>query len=198
MNPSENRKYITVYCGSSEGGDSSYMSQSHAMGKAMAVRGYGLVYGGAHVGLMGAVANGALEGGAKVIGVIPDFLRKKELAHPCLTEIQVVETMHERKLKMFETGHAVIALPGGFGTMEELFEVLTWAQLNLHKKPIGLLNIKGYYDALITFIDKMVEDKFLGQEYKEMIQVDSDVEKLLDKIENYVPVANDKWFVTPQ
>ncbi|WP_255489717.1 TIGR00730 family Rossman fold protein [Dysgonomonas sp. 25] len=196
MNPATHMKYITVFCGSSEGGINSYMQQAYATGKAIAARGYGLVYGGAHVGLMGAVADGALDGGTEAIGIIPTFLNKKELAHPRLTETHVVSTMHERKTMMFERCDAIIALPGGFGTMEELFEVLTWAQLNLHQKPIGLLNINGYYDALITFIDQMAENKFLKPEYKHMLLVDSDIEKLLGKMEHYVPQVNDKWFET--
>lgn len=196
MNQPENMKYITVFCGSSEGSDSSYMQQAYAVGKALAGRGFGLVYGGAHVGLMGAVADGALDGGTKAIGIIPAFLNKKELAHTRLTETCVVQTMHERKTMMFDRSHGVIALPGGFGTMEELFEVLTWAQLNLHAKPVGLLNINGYYDALITFIDKMVDSKFLKPEYKQMLLIDNDIQKLLDKMAYYVPVNNEKWFET--
>lgn len=189
-------KYITVFCGSSEGSGKLYMEQAYAVGKEIALRRYGLVYGGAHVGLMGAVADGVLDAKGEVIGVIPSFLDRKELTHDALTKTYVVDTMHERKAKMFELSHAVIALPGGFGTIEELFEVLTWGQLNLHKKPVGLLNVQGYYDSLIAFIDKMVENRFLKPEYRKMLITDSEINGLIGKMEHYVPIDNEKWFVT--
>ena len=187
-------KYISVFCGSAEGKEKIYVEQAFGLGKAIAERNYGLIYGGAHVGLMGAVADGALDNGGEVIGVLPKFLAEKELAHPQLKKNYIVETMHERKAKMNELSDAVIALPGGFGTLEELFEMLTWGQLSLHKKPIGLLNTLGYYDLLVTFIDKMVDSYFLKEEYRKMLLVDNDILGLLNKMEYYVPPKNDKWF----
>lgn len=191
-------KYISVFCGSAEGKEKIYAEQAFQLGKAIAERNYGVIYGGAHVGLMGAVANGALDSGGEVIGVLPQFLAQKELAHPRLERNYIVDTMHERKAKMNELSDAVIALPGGFGTMEELFEMLTWGQLALHKKPIGLLNTLGYYDHLVTFIDKMIDDHFLKEEYREMLLVDDNITGLLDKMASYVPPKNDKWFETKQ
>lgn len=189
-------KYISVFCGSSSGNDSVFFGQASLLGQTIARRGYGIVYGGAHVGLMGAVAGGALQEGGEVIGVIPQFLKKKELEHKELTKIHVVETMHERKALMNEISDAVIALPGGYGTMEELFEMLTWSQLALHKKPIGLLNVDGFYDALVALSKTMIEKGFLKDDYKDLLLVDDDIERLIDKMEAYIPPSNDKWFVT--
>lgn len=189
-------KYISVFCGSSKGSSDIFMAQSYETGKVIAQRGYGVVYGGAHVGLMGAVADGALDNGSEAIGVIPRFLEKKELAHTRLTENYVVNTMHERKAKMHELSDAVIVLPGGFGTLEEMFEILTWGQLNLHKKPIGILNIDGYYDTLIKFMDEMIEHEFLKPIYKNLLAIENDINKLIDKMEVYVAPENDKWFLT--
>lgn len=189
-------KYISVFCGSAEGKEKIYAEQAFQLGKAIVERNYGVIYGGAHVGLMGAVANGALDSGGEVIGVLPQFLAQKELAHPRLERNYIVDTMHERKAKMNELSDAVIALPGGFGTMEELFEMLTWGQLALHKKPIGLLNTLGYYDHLVTFIDKMIDAHFLKEEYRKMLLIDDNITGLLDKIATYVPLQNDKWFET--
>lgn len=189
-------KYIAVFCGSSNGSEAIFSEKASLLGQTIANRGYGVVYGGAHVGLMGAVAEGALTQGGNVIGVIPQFLQKKELAHKGLTENYIVETMHERKAKMNDLSDAVIALPGGFGTMEELFEMLTWGQLSLHKKPIGLLNVDGFYDALVEMTEKMIEKQFLKPEYRDMLIIDSDIDLLLNKMEAYVAPVNDKWFIT--
>lgn len=189
-------KYISVFCGSSSGAEEIFTEKATILGKAIARKGYGVVYGGAHVGLMGAVANGALSEKGEVIGVLPKFLQKKELEHKSLSQIYIVNTMHERKAMMNELCDAIIALPGGYGTMEELFEMLTWGQLALHKKPIGLLNVEGFYDPLIALSEKMIEKGFLKEEYRNMLIVDDDVEKLLLKMENYVPPKNDKWFET--
>jgi uncharacterized protein (TIGR00730 family) len=142
-------KRITVFCGSSSGTEEIYTTQATLLGETLAIRNIELVYGGAKVGLMGAVADGVLNQGGKVIGVLPNFLGAKEIAHPKLTELILVATMHERKTKMNDLCDGVIVLPGGFGTLDELFEMLTWAQLGLHKKPIAILNVDGYYDALI-------------------------------------------------
>lgn len=187
-------KYISVFCGSSSGNEEIFIEQATLLGRTIAHRGYGIVYGGAHVGLMGAVANGALEVGGEVIGVIPEFLKKKELQHQKLSQIHVVETMHERKALMNKLCDGVIALPGGYGTLEELFEMLTWAQLAIHKKPVGLLNVDGYYDPLIAMSQMMIEKGFLKDEYRNLLLVDSDAEGLLDKMEVFVPLLNDKWF----
>jgi uncharacterized protein (TIGR00730 family) len=151
------------------------------------------VYGGAKIGLMGAVADGALSEGGKVIGVLPNFLRSKEIAHEGLTELILVESMHERKLEMHELSDGVIALPGGFGTLEELFEMLTWAQLGLHKKPIGILNIDGFYDSLNIMIQTMVDKGFLKVMNQQMLLVSDNIDDLLDKMNNYVAPIVGKW-----
>ncbi len=189
-------KNISIFCGSSSGNEGVFVDQATQLGHEIAERGYGLVYGGARVGLMGAVAGGALSNGGKVIGVIPDFLKKKELELKDVSEMHVVDTMHERKALMNELSDGVIALPGGYGTLEELFEMLTWAQLALHKKPVGLLNVEGYYDALIEMSSKMIDKGFLKEEYRELLIVDDDIDLLLNKMEDYIPPANDKWFET--
>lgn len=188
--------YISVFCGSSLGNEDIFREQAISLGQAIARRGYGIIYGGAHVGLMGAVADGALSEGGEVIGVIPEFLKRKELEHKKLTRIHIVETMHERKAMMNELCDAVIALPGGYGTMEELFEMLTWAQLSLHKKPVGLLNVDGYYDPLVAMSQKMIDKGFLKSEYQSLLIVDDNIESLLDKMKAFVPLLNDKWFET--
>lgn len=189
-------KYISVFCGSSSGAEEIFTEKATVLGKAIARKGYGVVYGGAHVGLMGAVANGALSEKGEVIGVLPRFLQKKELEHKSLSKMYIVDTMHERKAMMNELCDAVIALPGGYGTMEELFEMLTWGQLALHKKPIALLNVEGFYDPLVALSEKMIEKGFLKEEYRDLLIVDEDIEKLLLKMENYVPPKNEKWFET--
>ncbi|MDR6845156.1 TIGR00730 family Rossman fold protein [Flavobacterium granuli] len=186
-------KRITVFCGSSSGTEEIYTSQATLLGKTLAKRNIELVYGGANVGLMGAVADGVLNNGGKAIGVLPNFLRSKEIAHKQLTELILVDTMHERKTKMNDLCDGVIALPGGFGTLDELFEMLTWAQLGLHKKPIAILNVGGYFDALIVFIQNMADKGLLKEVNREMLLVSDSVEDLLDKMENYVPPTVGKW-----
>lgn len=187
-------KYISIFCGSTSGSDKIFAEQATLLGKTIAQKGYGVVYGGAHVGLMGYVANGALSEGGEVIGVIPEFLKSKELEHTNLTEIHIVETMHQRKALMNEISDGVIALPGGYGTLDELFEMLTWAQLALHKKPIAVLNTNGYYDPLITMSRTMIKNGFLKNEYLDLLLVDGNIGSLLKKMEDYTPPANDKWF----
>lgn len=189
-------KRIAVYCGSSSGSDEVFKAKALTLGKALAKNNIELVYGGAKVGLMGAVADGTLNNEGQVIGVLPHFLAEKELEHKSLTEIYLVDTMHERKSKMAELADGFIALPGGFGTMEELFEVLTWAQLSLHKKPVALLNVNGYYDALLQFIKVMNRDGFLKEEYLDLLIVSSDIDDLLMQMKSYVPLKNEKWFVS--
>lgn len=186
-------KRITVFCGSSFGTDSIYQEQAMALGNALAKRNIELVYGGANVGLMGAVADGVLNEGGKVIGILPHFLKSKEIAHAGLTELILVETMHERKTKMNELCDGVIALPGGFGTMEEFFEMLTWAQLGLHKKPIAILNIDGFYDSLKVLIQVMVDKGFLKPVNQEMLLVSDTVEELLTKMSEYTAPEVGKW-----
>lgn len=186
-------KRITVFCGSSFGTDSIYKDQAIALGNALAKNGIELVYGGANVGLMGAVADGVLSEGGKVIGVLPHFLQSKEIAHVGLTELILVETMHERKTKMNELCDGVIALPGGFGTLEEFFEMLTWAQLGLHKKPIAILNIDGFYDSLKVLIQVMVDKGFLKPVNQEMLLVSDNIEELLTKMSAYVAPEVGKW-----
>jgi hypothetical protein len=186
-------KSITVFCASSPGKDPKYMHQASLMGKTLAERNITLVYGGAKVGLMGAVADGALGANGKAIGVLPYFLQTKEVSHEHLTELILVDTMHERKTKMNDLSDGVIALPGGFGTFEELFEMLTWAQLGLHKKPIGILNFAGFYDDLISMIESMVEKGFLKKVNQEMLLVSDTIEGLLKKMDNYTAPEVAKW-----
>lgn len=172
------------------------MEQAFQLGAALAQRNIGLVYGGAKVGLMGAVADGALQAGGKVTGVLPHFLQQKELAHNGLTDLILVDTMHERKTKMNELADGVIALPGGFGTMEELFEMLTWGQLGLHQKPIGLLNVNGFYDALHQLSQTMTDKGFLSAANRDMLLYSDRIDDLLVKMEQYQPVDKPKW-ITP-
>lgn len=186
-------KRITVFCGSSSGTEEIYTLQATLLGQTLAKRNIELVYGGANVGLMGAVADGVLNQGGKAIGVLPNFLRSKEIAHKQLTELILVDTMHERKTKMNDLCDGVIALPGGFGTLDELFEMLTWAQLGLHKKPIALLNVDGYFDALIVFTQTMVDKGLLKDSNQQMLLVSDSIDELLDKMENYVPLTVGKW-----
>ena len=186
-------KRVTVFCGSSFGTDEIYKTQAILLGNKLAEENIGLVYGGANVGLMGAVADGVLEKGGEVFGVLPNFLRSKEIAHDQLTELFLVETMHERKTKMNDLCDGVIALPGGFGTLEEFFEMLTWAQLGLHKKPIAILNTDGFYDSLITFIQTMVDKRFLKEINRDMVLVSSDIDELIDLMKNYVAPDVAKW-----
>ena len=152
---------VAVYCGSADGNDPAYLAEARALGSAIAAAGLGLVYGGASVGLMGAVADAALAGGAEVIGVLPDVLAGKEIAHAGLTRLELVSTMHERKARMAELADAFLILPGGYGTLEELLEVVTWAQLRLHAKPCVLINTVGYWDGLLAFLDGAVKAGFL-------------------------------------
>jgi len=186
-------KRITVFCASSFGTEKIYEEQAIALGITLAEQNIELVYGGANVGLMGAVADGALHAGGKVIGVLPNFLRSKEIAHLGLTELILVESMHERKTKMNDLCDGVIALPGGFGTLEELFEMLTWAQLGLHKKPIAILNVNGFYDSLIALLQTMTEKGLLKEVNREMLLVSDNIDDLLDKMKNYVAPTVGKW-----
>lgn len=186
-------KAVAVFCGSSSGASSTFAQEACRLGQQLAQRGITLVYGGAKVGLMGAVADGALDEGGKVIGVLPHFLQAKELAHPGLTELLLVDSMHERKQLMNEHCEGVIALPGGFGTLEELFEMLTWGQLGLHQKPIGILNTEGYYDALIRLLDHMVQQGLLRVSNRQMLLVSDTIDDLLQQMLDYKPALVGKW-----
>ena len=178
-------KRICVYCGSNPGRIPDYVEAAGVLGAELAARGIGLVYGGASVGVMGAVANAVLENGGSAIGVIPHSLATKEIAHPALDELFVVESMHERKAKMAELSSGFIALPGGWGTFEELFEMLTWAQLGFHEKPVGLLNIASYYDHLNAFLDHAIAEQFVKEQYRPMIMMRDSAAALLDDFEVY-------------
>lgn len=186
-------KRITVFCASSPGLDPRYREGAYELGQVLASRDIGLVYGGAKIGLMGAVADGALSKGGEVIGVLPTFLRSKEIAHNGLTELILVESMHERKSIMNDLCDGVIALPGGFGTMEELFEILTWAQLGLHQKPIALLNLHGFYDPLIELIRTMVDKALLKEINQKMLLISPHIEPLLDLMKDYKAPIVGKW-----
>jgi uncharacterized protein (TIGR00730 family) len=186
-------KSITVFCGSSSGTEPIYMEQAWLLGKELAHRNIRLVYGGAKVGLMGAVAEGALREGGEVIGVLPHFLRSKEIAHEDLTQLILVDSMHERKTKMHELSDGVIALPGGFGTMEELFEMLTWAQLGLHKKPIGLLDTNSFYKNLTALLKTMVSAGLLKEINYNMLLVNENINQLLHQMDHYVAPIVGKW-----
>ncbi|MDF2832500.1 MAG: family protein YvdD [Chryseobacterium indoltheticum] len=186
-------KSITVFCGSSFGSDEIYKEQAIFLGQTLAKQNIQLIYGGANVGLMGAVADGVLLEGGKAIGVLPHFLQSKEIAHQDLTELILVETMHERKTKMNDLCDGVIVLPGGYGTLEEFFEMITWAQLGLHKKPIAILNINGFYDDLIKLVQNMVDKGFLKQINQEMLLVSDSIDELLEKMKNYRAPSVGKW-----
>ncbi len=188
-------KHVSVFCGSSSGTNPEYESQAYRLGQVLAGRKIGLVYGGTRVGLMKAVADGALEGGGVVIGVIPSFINEKGIAHNNLTKLIVVETMHERKMVMHELSDGIIALPGGFGTLEEFFEALTWGQLGLHKKPAAILNTGGFYDPLNALLHKMVAEGFLKEANRKMLLVSSNIDDLIDQMENYHSPGIDKWII---
>jgi uncharacterized protein (TIGR00730 family) len=184
---------ICVFAGSSAGVRPEYVQAAAALGTAKAARGLDLVYGGAHVGLMGAVADAVLAGGREVTGVIPEALVARELAHSGLTDLRIVQTMHERKAIMAELGDAFVALPGGWGTLEEFFEALTWAQLRIHQKPCGLLNVAGYYDPLLTFLGHTVEEGFVREYQGRMVLAADRPGRLLDELARYAPPAGEKW-----
>lgn len=180
---------ICVYCGSRAGERAAYAEAARRLGGAIAAHGGRLVYGGGNVGLMGIVADAVLANGAPVCGVIPRSLMEREVGHRGLTELHVVETMHQRKQMMAERADAFVALPGGIGTFEELFEVWTWRQLGYHDQPIGLLNVEGYYDGLLAFLDRSVAEGFLGASVRELLVTDDDSERLVDRLARLVPRA---------
>lgn len=186
-------KSICVFCGSNAGVLPAYKEQALELATLLVKHQITLVYGGGNVGIMGLIADAVLEQKGKVVGVIPQFLMQKEVGHKELTELIIVQTMHERKQTMAQLADAFIALPGGIGTLEELFEVYTWAQLGLHTKPIAILNSAGYYNQLLAFLDHAVEQKFLSLANRQMILTDANVQTLFTKIDNYNPPDTEKW-----
>lgn len=186
-------KRICVYCGSNPGFRKEYADAAVAVGEALAKRGLGLVYGGGAVGLMGIVADAALARGAQVIGVIPEKLMLKEIAHMGVTEMCVTKTMHERKALMTDLADGFIALPGGIGTFDELFETWTWGQLGYHRKPFGLLNVADYYTPLVTFLDHVTDQGFMRAEHRAALMVETYVETLLDRFATFTPPELPKW-----
>lgn len=185
-------KRICVNCGSSLGANNNYSKAACQLGKYLAKNKIDLVYGGADVGLMGDVANATLQAGGKVIGVITESLAQI-VKHDKLTEIIIVDNMHARKMKMFELSDAFIALPGGIGTLEELFELLTWAQLGIHTKPVGLLNIEKYFDKLLDFLNYAVDQRFIKREHRDILLVHQDAKTLLNEFNKYMAQKIDKW-----
>ena len=186
-------KRICVYCGSSPGRVPAYREAARGLAAELVSRGIDLVYGGASVGTMGVIADAVLEAGGQVFGVIPQALVDKEVAHHGLSELHVVQSMHERKAKMAELSDGFVALPGGWGTIEEIFEMLTWAQLGFHQKPCGLLNISGYYDHLYTFLKHAFDQHFVREEFRPMIMMEQTAAALLDRYQQYQAPSVKKW-----
>jgi uncharacterized protein (TIGR00730 family) len=186
-------KCVCVFAGSSAGNRPEYLAAAEDLGRVLAARGIGLVYGGARVGLMGAVADAVLADGGQVIGVIPQALVEKEVAHDGLTDLRVVTTMHERKALMAELADGFVALPGGWGTLDELFEILTWAQLGIHRKPCGLLNVLGYFDSLLAFLDHAMQHGFVRREYGALLATSDAPMALVDAMELHRPPTLEKW-----
>jgi hypothetical protein len=191
-------KGVVVFCGSSEGNEREFLKDAYVLGKTLAEQKIDLIYGGAKIGIMGKVAEGALEHGGKVIGIIPEFLKLKEVFHQGLSELIVTPNMHERKLLMHEKSDGILMLPGGFGTLEEFFEMLTWSQLGLHPYPIAILNTNGFYNELLTMLQKMVDKGFVRKENYHAIIVDQQIDRLLEKMKNYVPLPVPKWMSKEQ
>jgi len=189
---------VCVFCGSHTGNDPAYAEAAKSLGRSLAERGTTLVYGGGHVGLMGVVADATLGAGGEVLGVMPKRLVEREIGHTGLTQLHVVSSMHERKAMLSGLSDGFIALPGGNGTLEEFFEVLTWAQLGEHGKPCGLLNVAGYYDALLAVFDRMVEKDFLKIEHRKLVLVEEDPRALLEWFEVYEPPRRVKWIDLPE
>jgi len=186
-------KRICVFCGSNAGARSEYAEAARALATVLAERKLGIVYGGGNIGLMGVLADAALARGGEVIGVIPQKLVDKEVAHHGVTELRIVETMHERKALMNDLSDAFIALPGGFGTLDEFFEVLTWSQLGFHGKPCALLNVAGYYDGMLAMLDHAVTERFLRPAHRELVIADTDPLRLLQRLSAFVPAPKGKW-----
>lgn len=186
-------KRICVFCGSNTGTRADYRAAAHTLTAALARQGLGLVYGGGNIGLMGEIADSMLRAGGEVIGVIPRALMDKEVGHGGLSALHIVETMHQRKALMNELSDAFIALPGGFGTLDEFFEILTWAQLGLHDKPCGLLNVAGYYDHLLRMLDHAEAERFLRGAHRALVMAQTDVDALLRQLAAFTPLRAGKW-----
>lgn len=184
---------MCVFCGSSGGTRPAYADAARELGELLASRGIGLVYGGGDVGLMGVLADAALAAGGDVIGVIPSALAEREVAHAGLTKLHIVRTMHERKQMMHDLSDAFVALPGGLGTLEEFFEVLTWGQLGMHAKPCGILDVEGFYEPLLALLDRAVADQLLRAENRTILIYDTGAERLLDRMAAYEAPAGAKW-----
>lgn len=187
-------KSICVYCGSNFNGNENVLKTIKHLANTMASQNITLVFGGGSVGVMGVLANEVLQGGGKAIGIIPQFLMDKEVGHTGLTELIITENMHQRKQKMIDLAEGFVILPGGFGTLEELFEVLTWLQLGLHGKPIGVLNIDGFYDPLFAQMDLMVKNNFVKQINRDLVFNETDSEVLVNKMKNFEAKPDDVWF----
>lgn len=186
-------KRLAVFCGSSPGARPEYTQAARAFGRLLSERGIGVVYGGSNVGLMAALANEVLDNHGDIIGVIPRMLVEREVAHRELSDLRIVESMHERKALMAELCDGFVALPGGVGTLEEFFEVWTWAQLGVHDKPCGLLNVENYFDGLLAFIDQAVHERFVRDAHRAMVIVESEPERLLERFASYEPPRVKKW-----
>jgi len=186
-------KRVCVFCGSRNGTRDQYVAAARRTGEALARRGIGLVYGGGGIGLMGVLADAAVSAGGEVIGVIPEALMAREVAHGGLADLRVVASMHERKAVMAELADAFVALPGGFGTLEEFCEALTWAQLGIHRKPCGLLNVEGFFDPLLSLFDHAVRERFVSPDHRSLVVVEEDPERLLDALSRWEPPALERW-----
>ena len=184
---------VCVFCGSSMGARPTYREVAQHLGKLLVERGWPLVYGGGQVGLMGTVANAVLDGGGEVTGVIPHFLNTREVAHDGVTRLELVDTMHQRKARMEELSDAFVALPGGFGTYEELLEILTWAQLGLHRKPIGLLNMQGFYDPLLAQVENGIREGFIRPEFRSLMVSAKSPDALLQALESFEPAEFERF-----
>jgi uncharacterized protein (TIGR00730 family) len=184
---------LAIFCGSNPGARPDYVEAAHAFGRLLAQRGIGIVYGGSNVGLMAALADAMMDEFGEIIGVIPRMLVEREVANTALSDLRIVESMHERKAMMAELADGFVALPGGIGTLEEFFETWTWGQLGMHTKPCGLLNVAGYFDPLLTFLDHAVAEKFVRDVHRAMVVVESDPAALLARFESYDPPRVVKW-----
>ncbi|MGR3811028.1 LOG family protein [Jiulongibacter sp. NS-SX5] len=191
-------KSLLVYCGANPGQNPIYKETAVKLGEEMVKRGMRLIYGGGSLGLMGTIANTVLENGGEVVGIIPSFLDKMEVGHPNLTEIHVVETMHERKALMEKLCDGIVTMPGGYGSMDELFEILSWSQLGLHTKPVGLLNVNGFYDLLIKQLDHMTKEGFLKQANRDILQVSGSINSLFKLMDDFEPQPAFKWLERDQ
>ena len=189
---------VCVFCGSNLGTRPEYRAAAEAMGEHLARTGVRLVFGGGAIGLMGAVAAAAMRAGGEVIGVIPAALDRREIANRAVTELHVVDTMHERKAMMAELSDGFVALPGGLGTFEELFEMLTWAQLGIHAKPVGILNVAGFYDQLLGFLTSAVDEDFLRPQHLDLLVSETDPARLLERMRAHRPPAVEKWLDLPE